>query len=843
MLQALTSQKIAKRVNSRRSEILLAVLVLLSLLAVALEGGLWQRTRTFSGPFQTEADRPGVLSLWLGGSSRIERLLLDISGDTRSRPMASTLTLRIGELEVDAPHTLHDEIGKRRPSFSHWDNGLFFSLPPGTPNDATAQITVRYPVRLKGWLFALVLFSTGLLAYRLHGDQLTPDRVSMLLRLPAAGLLGIGYAGFAVTAIFLLSIIVGLFIGAALPTTVLIKWSAVAAALARLEPELPYVILVLCLAGAAASWHKASSTDGEQRLARFYGRWGFFLVLALYVFSASAQWAGVLRPGDLSWASIAGLLPFSDAGDYFADASDSARFGVWSDVSARRPMAAATRTSLAFLSGYSYSVMVLLQAMLLAGVTFLASVAVSRWRGVWAGLVFAAISIMIVEAYVPTSLTEPLGLFWGFLAVPPLLHALRTKSLVSALFGLAVTTVALLTRMGAMFIVPALGLWIAWCFGANLVQKTKATVLVVIVLLAVAGANWLLVRIYADPQDQYQTGSNFAYTLCGISIGEDWSGCPKRYRSEFAAQPDDRARVRYLYAKALDNLRNDPRTFAARLWTGVSGFVSDAPNILLQGYMLVVPPKWFPQGLCVSLCFLAASFMLVARSSPQERLFWLLLVLGTVTSAAFVYVDDGRRVLVASYPLLAVGFTMGLVGPRRCRAVAGERYTRFHAMPTENAWSLATAAVVLTCSIVLPALAIHLAHSIPTVSIVERQGEHVVFGGRRLSGFIVTADDVPTSFSVPTITLSDFRAIVKHSNIEAYQGLLTPEAPPVPFGLVAGESIERGVRSGFLYIVPEDVVRRCDVALWRFSVSDWQLKPGNPTYWYFVTHAEPARIQ
>jgi hypothetical protein len=164
----------------------------------------------------------------------------------------------------------------------------------------------------------------------------------MLLRLPTAALLGIGYAGLAFAVIYLLSTIVGFFIEAALPTTVLIKWSAMAAATARLEPELPYVILALCVLGAAAAWHKASSSDSEQALARFYGRWGFFLVFALYVFSASAQWSGILRPGDLSWASIAGLLPFSDAAAYFADASDSAQFGVWADFAARRPMAAAT---------------------------------------------------------------------------------------------------------------------------------------------------------------------------------------------------------------------------------------------------------------------------------------------------------------------------------------------------------------------------------------------------------------------------------------------------------------------------------------------------------------------
>jgi hypothetical protein len=58
LLEALTSQTDASRVTSRLREVLLAFLMLLSLLALALEAGFWERTRTFSGPFPTDASRP-----------------------------------------------------------------------------------------------------------------------------------------------------------------------------------------------------------------------------------------------------------------------------------------------------------------------------------------------------------------------------------------------------------------------------------------------------------------------------------------------------------------------------------------------------------------------------------------------------------------------------------------------------------------------------------------------------------------------------------------------------------------------------------------------------------------
>jgi hypothetical protein len=45
-----------------------------------------------------------VSSLWLG-STRLERLVLDTGGDMSSGPTRSTLTLGIGDREVDTPQS------------------------------------------------------------------------------------------------------------------------------------------------------------------------------------------------------------------------------------------------------------------------------------------------------------------------------------------------------------------------------------------------------------------------------------------------------------------------------------------------------------------------------------------------------------------------------------------------------------------------------------------------------------------------------------------------------------------------------------------------------------------
>ena len=290
-----------------------------------------------------------------------------------------------------------------------------------------------------------------------------------------------------------------------------------------------------------------------------------------------------------------------------------------------------------------------------------------------------------------------------------------------------------------------------------------------------------------------------------------------------------------MYAKAFLNLRNDPGTFANRLYDGAAIFTLNLPAILMQGYMLAPPPPWFLQYLFLLSCVFGATYVLFARRRKGEVEFWFLLLVGTVASAAVVYFDDGRRVLVASYPLLGLLLTMGLVGPRASRR--GLSPNRRVARD-----SLGLAVLTLLGSLVLPAVAKRIAGTDQGTSSSASgpvANQHVVYGGRRLSGVLVVADGTSSGLDTAAIPLSAFKAIIGASNVEFYQGLVTPEAPPTPFGFVTGMRTEKGSRSGYMYIVPADVVRRSNVARWRFTVADWQVKPGNSRYWYHVTRADP----
>src|SRR5260370_19616785 len=51
-------------------------------------------------------------------------------------------------------------------------------------------------------------------------------------------------------------------------------------------------------------------------------------------------------------------------------------------------------------------------------------------------------------------------------------------------------------------------------------------------------------------------------------------------------------------------------------------------------------------------------------------------------------------------------------------------------------------------------------------NLLQKQDEAFVFGGRRMSGFLVVEDGLPLRSDVPTLHLADFEAIIKQSEVE-----------------------------------------------------------------------------
>ncbi|MEO1610326.1 MAG: hypothetical protein AAFR90_13530 [Pseudomonadota bacterium] len=825
----------------RRNHIILFICVVLSIVLLMMQAGLWQHSRTFKGPFQQAAGKPGVLIQSLE-VTQYDRLF-NSYGNSRGRSSVSDLSLEIAGIAATKPHAFYDEIGKSQgQAYLHWQREVMFSLPESIANDENAEITVRYPMRLKTEFTAFVVVLTLIFAAYLYRQSFSSRHADILQGLPTTAILAICYTWLVLVGVFAAVTSYGLIISSLPPTTTIFRIAPAAEILAHWLSQTIFFVLLLSMGGVIASWSAHTRKSGEddiqqdeKRLLRFARNWGIVIIAGFFIFSSSAQWAGIERRDDIPSASLFGAIPFLDAERYFADASDSARSGIWSDFSARRPIAAAFRSSVAFLGDFNYFSMTIIQCIMLAVAIFLASASIARWRGIWASIAFAAIMMLAIRGYPSTILTEPLGFFWALIAIPLFAEALRKQSLLFALAALGVMTISLFTRMGAMFAIPAVALWVIWQFGSSLQQRIKASILVAMVLISVVGLNTVLSKLYTS--GEFLTGSNFSHTLCGLSIGTTWDGCPKLYSEEIKEikSVNSQGMTSFLYSKALENIKNDPGIFVSRLLEGSVTFVYRSPKILLQGYSQAPPPIWFSPRLFVTFCIIASLAVMIARRDDSERLFWFLLLSSTALSAGFVYFDDGRRVMSSIYPLLSVFLVMGMVGPgavsAKSKQVSNSAFGHI---------SLKITALVLACCLILPTVSHRLTIQDPRVNIAATKDEHVIYGGDRLTGILVADPKAHQSAIVPIISLSQFKRVIDNSGFENYQPLISSLPANKSFAFIFGLRVEKGERSRHIYLVPKEVVLRPEVKAWRLSVKEMPRHTGRGNYWYFATDAQPV---
>lgn len=828
--------------------ILLLLLLLAAIVAVVLELGVWTQEETFRGPFAAET--PGSLSVVYLVKSEIPfKCCLQLASDNAAYPFQSDLKLWINGREMGPAHAPHEDIRRGgTTAFSFWDGILLFALPPDVENNAGVRATIRFSLRpphssaaalaFAGAMLSLISFWRPIKAFIQLWGEATGN---VILSVPFILLRVLGVAGTMASLLYIGVSVYAFLSGWALPTTALIRWSPIAEWAARWEPMLANGLLLCAAVGAAAAWI-ASLTRCKRRqmrrqeilLMRYFSRWGLLIATCTFMFSLSAMWADTLRLGDLELNSVGGLVAATDSAHYFAGAQDQARDGVWTGPILSRPFAAGFRSVLMFLGDFSYSNMLVLQTALLSAAACFAASAVARWRGLWAGLAFFALAYANARTWAPTSLTEPLGLWWAFFSVPFFVAALRSNSLTHALIAFASMGIALATRMGSMFTIPALVVWMVWQFGRSGKEKARVLLLSGTIFFGIVVVNFLLREVYGH--GQMLTGYNFSYVLCGITMNTNWTGCIPELSQ--AAVADLEGATRFLYLLAWENFKNHPELFFQRLAFAADMYLFDLPHSLWSGYngYVGIEPGVLSRYFFSVISLIGIFFAWAKRREVGEISFWLFLWASVLVSASIVFPEDGRRVLVATHVLLCVFVAMGFTSPAAMLPIRKQPDPRlFHG----GVGALAIATLLL---LGIPWLAHQLsptrefAHKDPSPGATA----HIVYGGHRMTGFLVVVDNAPLPQNVPAMHFSTFANIFKNSGLdEVYVGLLSSRAPAVPFAFVSSARVEKGAYSIYQYVAPPEVLKRRDVTAWQFEGEDHN--PDSDGRWLDVTRAEPIR--
>lgn len=634
---------------------------------------------------------------------------------------------------------------------------------------------------------------------------------------------------------FVLTTLYGLYAGFAPPSTALIRLVE-PLDLGALDPFIPFVFLVIAACGAGSGWQ---TRHGKMPAARSYQiaigtglrwkRWGLLIVFCLLLFSlSSGGWSGHLRPVEISYLSLAGFVPYSDAQSYFADAIKQALWGEWGTLGSRRPLAEAFRHTIIFAAQYSYLVTLVIQAALVAAALFFAAWSLAQWRGIWTALAFVGFILILIRPFLTTMMTEPLGLVWCLFSLVFFIEALRWTSLAHAIVGLTALTLALFTRMGSLLTIPAMVLWITFAFGHSNSQRLRNFALASCAVLAVIALSTLLTNLYATSQTT--TGNNFAWTICGLSLGTDWGGCQDTYAAPLFALPNERAQAWFLFARAWDNIVQQPQVTVMRLIENAAKFLVSQPRAFIPGFEV---KNWWARATAVAATLALMPLLWVVwrnRMPSLERSFWVTLGLSMVASAAIIFADDGWRAMHVTHVFAACFLALG--------------FTSNPTLETAPLVRWQTGAAILTTAMVLFVAAPWLSHlqMKRTVEPTSLNGnDHVIIGGRALTGFLVVPDGAPRAVSVPTLRVSEFTRLVEASKIETTAGPFATElAARAPFALVLGVRLDdRGETS--LYAASPDILKQSAVRAWRLAV-----RPRGPTdaHWHGLFEAsttEPIR--
>ncbi len=410
------------------------------------------------------------------------------------------------------------------------------------------------------------------------------------------------------------------------------------------------------------------------------------LALVAFWLPVAGLWATGLSQGDV----FAGLLPFSDAGGYFADALRLLDFGRMSSFSSRRPLFAGELATLLRLSGWSLPVSLALLSALDALAALSAARAVVDSHGRGAGAVVLALLFLFARRFAGLALTEHLGLALGCAGFACLWPVAPTHRLAPALLGLALLALALNARAGAFFVLPALALWLGALRPAPARFRWRAVALGVLAIGLGFAANRLVLAQCGQPGAAF---SNFGYHLYGMAAGGDWTTIYARHPElRELREPERSSRA---LALALAQLRTHPlgpaRT-ALKAWTktlvGARGQLfsflflrSRDVDAAISGRWRELRPTGWLSFFGLGCAFFAANGLALAwavalvqrrgRPDPHDALLVVFLA-GFALSLPFAppWDGDNLRVHAAVLPFLCAMPALGFGALRRGREPA-----------------------------------------------------------------------------------------------------------------------------------------------------------------------------
>ncbi|HEV2524586.1 MAG TPA: hypothetical protein VGU44_05600, partial [Gammaproteobacteria bacterium] len=400
----------------------------------------------------------------------------------------------------------------------------------------------------------------------------------------------------------------------------------------------------------------------------------FYMVMGTALFLLPLIHAWMMYPLGLenqqtSYSALGGLIPWSDAEGYFQGANHFLETGVLNAWNTRRPLNAILFSIRLWLTNDNFRAALIIQALLCGISCVLVVKSVIGTFGKIAGI--GTLFVLLAFAgFIPTTLSETLGLTLGCLAFVFLWAAIQTQK--NALFFSAglMLMVGLNARAGAFLVIPLLILWLGYYFKNKSTDRLLQAFNWKIAIIFTAGLlggllfNFTLIKLYADPSS---TGGamhgNFALTLYGlVSGGKMWNYAYTVF-PELASKSEAEL-ANFLYIQSFEQFKQNPLLLLLGFLRGWGGIIKGLISFF-QADLSPLALKIFIRTLGFS--FLTFGIWRLAKLYPiykKEVGLLGIALLGMFLSAAGIWTDGGFRVFAVTVPFFAVAFGI-VIGTRR----------------------------------------------------------------------------------------------------------------------------------------------------------------------------------
>jgi hypothetical protein len=383
---------------------------------------------------------------------------------------------------------------------------------------------------------------------------------------------------------------------------------------------------------------------------------GLTLVLLFFSLPLSGLWNSGYSNGSI----IGGLLPWSDASDYYGEANYLLEGGMLGGISQRRPLFPGTLAAVLGLVHGNLAVALAIFGAVAVLACFLLACEVRRSHGTIAGIVTLVILFLFYRTYIGLSLTENLGLALGAFALAVLWRGAGSSKKKIVWAGIFLLTLALCARAGAFLILPMLVLWGAWYFrGKSCVSLRFFFVGCAAILLGFL-LDAIVRRLVANSGGT--AFGNFANVLYGLAMGNQiWSQVyiDHPFLSSLSVSEQSTA----IYQLAFEAFRSDPTRAVEGLlgaWRdylnptcGAFSFV----NLNLFGILDIPGTRW--------ALFAVSGFGLlgcIRRVRDPQASLVLVSTVGILASVPFAppIDSDSMRAYAATIPFAAIWVALGL---------------------------------------------------------------------------------------------------------------------------------------------------------------------------------------